>query len=207
MKGIPDGAVDLVLTDPPYQPPVKYYETRHDFPKNLSDFSIMDSYFTQFFNELKRIISINGRLYLFCNGNSYPLFWVKCYSIFKNLRCLVWDKLTAFTGYTWRHQHEFVLLGEMKDAPIIKTGDGDILKCRAVKVADRQHPAEKPIDLMVKLINKQKGVVLDPFLGSGTTAVACRQLNRRFIGIEINPDYCKIARGRLAQEYLFKETT
>ena len=86
--------------------------------------------------------------------------------------------------------------------------DGDILKCRAVKVNQRIHPAEKPIELITRLIDKQNGkYTLDPFLGSGTTAVACKQLNRHFIGIEINPDYCKIARKRLmgVPESLFKE--
>ena len=55
---------------------------------------------------------------------------------------------------------------------------------------------------LVSLFSKEGDIVWDPFLGSGTTAVACKQLGRRFIGIEINPDYCKIAEQRLAQEIL-----
>ena len=131
-------------------------------------------------------------------SNSYPLFFVKAYPIFKNLRCLVWDKQTAFTGYTWRHQHELILLGEMVNAPVVKTGDGDILKCRAVKVLDRVHPAEKPVELLERLIGKQNGrFVFDPFFGSGSTGVACKNLGRDFIGIELNPEYCEIAKKRL----------
>jgi len=66
---------------------------------------------------------------------------------------------------------------------------------------NRVHPTQKPLRLLQYLItsfSKESEVILDPFLGSGTTAVACKQLNRNFIGIEINPDYCKIAEKRLA---------
>ncbi len=67
------------------------------------------------------------------------------------------------------------------------------------------HPAQKPLEITKDIItwcSDKSDLILDPFLGSGTTAVACKQLGRRFIGIEINPDYCKIAEQRLAQEIL-----
>ena len=68
------------------------------------------------------------------------------------------------------------------------------------------HPSPKPVQFMKLIIQRftEPGdVVLDPFLGSGTTAFACHYLNRNFIGIEINPDYCKIAEDRLRQGVLF----
>ena len=64
------------------------------------------------------------------------------------------------------------------------------------------HPTVKPIRLFSYLITlgSRKGdIVLDPFLGSGTTALACQLLNRECFGIEINPDYCDIAEQRLSQ--------
>jgi len=63
------------------------------------------------------------------------------------------------------------------------------------------HPTEKPHILIEKLIeyfSKEGDVVLDPFIGSGTTAVACKKLNRNFIGFEISEEYCDIANKRLA---------
>ncbi|MFA5376544.1 MAG: site-specific DNA-methyltransferase [Dehalococcoidia bacterium] len=67
------------------------------------------------------------------------------------------------------------------------------------------HPTQKPLALIKKLVNLTKGnLILDPFLGSGTTAVACKELGRKFIGIEICEAYCKIAVDRLRQEVLFK---
>ena len=66
----------------------------------------------------------------------------------------------------------------------------------------RQHPNQKPISLMGWCLDKSKshGIVLDPFLGSGTTAVACERLNRRWIGIEISKEYCDIAVERIRRE-------
>jgi DNA modification methylase len=67
------------------------------------------------------------------------------------------------------------------------------------------HPTPKPLDLItkyMKISSKENDLILDPFLGSGTTAVACKNLKRNFIGIEINPDYCEIAQKRLAQQLL-----
>ena len=68
------------------------------------------------------------------------------------------------------------------------------------------HPTEKPITLMRELISlftDEGEIVIDPFAGSGTTLRACKDLGRRCIGIEMNPDYCEIAKRRLAQEVLF----
>ena len=62
------------------------------------------------------------------------------------------------------------------------------------------HPTEKPISLMRHLLeihSNKDDIILDPFLGSGTTAVACKELGRRYIGIEISPEYCEIAKRRI----------
>lgn len=68
-----------------------------------------------------------------------------------------------------------------------------------------EHPTQKPLELIKKLLiihSNENDIVLDPFLGSGTTAVACQSLKRNFIGIEISPEYCEIARQRLRQKPL-----
>ena len=67
-----------------------------------------------------------------------------------------------------------------------------------------KHPTQKPIELMKWCIelSKSPGTILDPFMGSGTTLVAAKQLNRRAIGIEIEEKYCAIAVNRLRQRVL-----
>ncbi len=64
-----------------------------------------------------------------------------------------------------------------------------------------KHPTQKPLRLVVKLVQKTKGTVLDPFMGSGTTGVACANLGRKFIGIEIEPKYFDIACERIEAAY------
>jgi site-specific DNA-methyltransferase (adenine-specific) len=68
------------------------------------------------------------------------------------------------------------------------------------------HPTVKPVKLMeylVRLVTPKNGVCLDPFMGSGTTALACKQLRRRYIGFEIDSNYVEIAQKRLSQKVLF----
>ena len=203
MKDIPDNSIDLVLTDPPYFLPASHYQTRKQFIRNFSDLGILEYFIKDTFLQFNRITKESGIIYIFCDGQSYPLFYYHLYPFCKSVRPLIWDKKTSINGYSWRHQHELIIFAEMPKSKPIPTGDGDILRYSAVKVDSREHPAEKPIDLNKTLIEKssqENDIILDPFLGSGTTAVAALNLNRKFIGIEIDPIYCQIALKRIEVE-------
>ncbi len=192
--------VDLVLTDPPYFLPAKISGTRKVFYRSLTELSILEYFFRDFFSWCDKVMRDTGTYYVFCDGQSYPVFYSLLYGYVKSLRPLIWDKMTSINGYAWRHQHELILFAEMVNAPVVKTGDGDILRFRAVKVDDRYHAAEKPDDLLAALIGKHETqCILDPFLGSGTTAIAAKKLNRKCIGIEIEERYCEIAANRCRQ--------
>ena len=67
----------------------------------------------------------------------------------------------------------------------------------ADRTNNKEHPTEKPVDLMYRIIEWTDGVVVDPFMGSGSTGVACLKLGRRFIGVEIEPKYFNIACARM----------
>jgi len=199
----PEG-VDLVVTDPPYFLPVQHYQTRKKFSRNFSDLGILEHFFKDFFRLINISISQNGTIYMFCDGQSYPLFYYHLYPFCKALRPLIWDKKTSINGYGWRHQHEIIIFAEMPTSKPIPTGDGDILRFDAVKVDVREHPAEKPFKLINSLVKKstiEQQLVFDPFLGSGTTCIVAKNLNRKSIGIEINPKYCEIAVKRLKQVF------
>ena len=122
---------------------------------------------------------------------------------------VVWDKGPMGMGHHYRRSYETVLVAQKigercnwygwdkKIENIIRPGDYGIKKIIPSK---DQHPTEKPIELMqhfIKLHSLKNVLVLDPFLGSGTTAVACEELQRRWIGIEISEEYCEIAKKRL----------
>lgn len=197
-------AIDLVVTDPPYfQPAQHYVPARGVKPiRTLGDTSILLHAFRAWADELGRAVNEDGTLYVFCDGQSYPITFNAFYSLGR-VRPLIWDKVTSYNGYTWRHQHELIAWVERIDTERVPTGDGDILRERGVKQADRIHPAEKPIPLLTRLIAKHEAAtVLDPFAGSGSTLSAAKQLGRKAIGIEIEERYCEIAANRCAQEVL-----
>lgn len=201
MKDMPDGCVDLVLTDPPYFLPIQHYVGTREagFSKRtLGDTSVLSGYFRIVFEALSRLTNLAGTWYVFCDGQSYPIFYREMFPYKKYVRPLIWDKEVSYNGYTWRHQHELIAWGEGEKAIRIPTGDGDILKCRGVLQENRKHPAEKPLGLIERLIEKHESdLILDPFCGSGTTCVAAKKLGRRYIGIEISQAYVDIARDRL----------
>jgi site-specific DNA-methyltransferase (adenine-specific) len=207
MKRMEDKSVDLIVTDPPYfQPAFHYAGTRNAGApkKTLGDLSILQTYFDLLFREIDRLLSDAGTIYVFCDGQSYPIMYRSIFPFCTHVRPLIWDRMVSFNGYTWRHQHEIIAWGEREATERIPTGDGDVLQCRGVLQDGRLHPAQKPVELIERLISKYTrktdAVVYDPFLGSGTTAVACERLGRKWIGSEINPDYCKIAEKRIAAE-------
>ena len=78
----------------------------------------------------------------------------------------------------------------------------DIWRCQWAAQRPNGHPAEKPLALLIRLVQETPAeTVLDPFMGSGTTGVACANLGRKFIGIEIEPRYFDIACRRIAEAY------
>ena len=86
--------------------------------------------------------------------------------------------------------------------------DGSVWECNKVAPAKMVHPTQKPLEIIQRLIEKfsdENCVVLDPFLGSGTTAVACVNTNRNFIGIELDEQYFKIAEQRINAAIAEKE--
>ncbi len=190
------GSVDAVVTDPPYAIPAAHYVGKRgeETPrKNLAELSIVEQWFKQVAAE----IPASATMYVFCDGQSYPVFFRACYNRWKWVRPVIWDKVVSYNGYTWRHQHELIAWCEPHGAERVPTGDGDIIKCRAVKVDSREHPAEKPVELIERLVAKTGGTVLDPFMGSGTTGVACVNTGRKFIGIELDRGYFDIAVKRI----------
>jgi site-specific DNA-methyltransferase (adenine-specific) len=198
------GSVGLLVTDPPYFQPASHYVPAREQAevRSLGDTSVLLFAYKAWAKECERVLETTGSAYLFCDGQSYPITYQAFYSLGR-VRPLVWDKMVSFNGYTWRHQHELIAWIERTGAKRIPTGDGDVLKHRAVKVGDRIHPAEKPEALVASLIAKHEAdVVLDPFCGSGTTLAAARSLGRRSIGIEIEERYCEVAARRLSAPML-----
>lgn len=227
MREIPDNCVDLVLTDPPYGttacewdsiiPLEPMWEQLKRITKDNSAIVLTASQpFTT------ALISSNIKMFRqtltwvknkpmnFMNANKMFMKWTEDV-------CVFYDKLPTYNP-------------QMIKGAYHKNGNKE--KCGNItqysKSTDRiiteseyyypssiinlsldhktKHPTEKPVKLMgylIKTYSNKNDIVLDFTVGSGTTAVAAKQLGRRFIGCEISPEYCKIAEDRLRQEELF----
>jgi site-specific DNA-methyltransferase (adenine-specific) len=178
MKDIPDKSVDLVLTDPPYGLNKKIHDggtwsTKQKFDACLEwDYLIDKSYWEEVFRISKHQIIWGGNYYSFPPSRGW-IVWVKPY--FPTMS----DAELAWTSFD-------------KNTRIFKESRNP--------EGYKKHPTQKPVSLMkycIENYTKPDDIILDPFLGSGTTAVACKSLGRRYIGIEISQEYCDIARKRV----------
>ena len=181
--------VDLVLTDPPYGINLKASENggigRQNFEHIIGDNEIFDP---------SMLLNFNDCILWGCNHYCHKIpplkgqwyFWDKVKMNGLKLRIaegeFAWHKLGT-KPRAYRH----LWSGAYRDS---ESG------------VRSEHPTQKPIDLFLwcMSLSNTVGLVLDPFLGSGTTAVACERLKRRWIGIEIEEKYCAIAKKRIEAE-------
>ena len=199
LKDIPSKSVDVLYTDPPYIPP-QHSSTLTKYKKTLSEMVILESFYKRYLEEIDRVLKDDGIVLIFCNSDSYSMFYIHLYQYVKKMRCFVWDKISCSLGYTFRHQHEMILCGERMNMKCIKTGTGDIFKYKVVKAKDKDHPAQKPVDLhkhiLQNIVDKDK-VVLDTFMGTGSIGLACKDLGCDYIGMELEIEYFNIAKEKL----------
>lgn len=202
MKDIPDKSVDCIITDPPYG--MNYQSSRRTatekFKKIENDNNI--DWFPEFIKECYRVLKDNSHIYIFCNDYNISKFRDLQESVgFKNKRTLVWVKNNHTSGDLlgdYANKTEFINYAQ-KGRRLLNGGrDTNVLNFS--RVSKLEHPTQKPVDLNEYLIRKstnENDTILDPFAGSGTTGVACKNLNRNYILIEISPEYIEIINKRL----------
>jgi site-specific DNA-methyltransferase (adenine-specific) len=193
---LPSQSVDLIVTDPPYGDNVSYGPKNVRIKGNehpLLALSVMSLCY--------RLLRRNSTAYVFCSMRKldFARTFFERHTRFRVREVIVWDKVTINVGPAFRKQYECILVLE-KGRPAYR--DPRMLNLISVRrVRDHTHPHAKPVELIKHLIrhsSDEGAVVLDPFLGTGTTAVAAREMGRHFVGIEIDDGYCHVARSRLA---------
>ena len=120
---------------------------------------------------------------------------------------VIWDKKNPGLGWRFRRQHEMVMVAHRAGGKLAWADDDlAVPNIQAIMPGrEREHPNEKPLSLVTRFVGWHTlpgDLVLDPFMGSGTTLRAAKDLGRRAIGIEIEERYCEIAAKRLSQEVL-----
>lgn len=218
MKNIPDHSVDLIVTDPPYLISTnKGGGSMHKAGKlrslkELERDNINKGYDIEAFGNLVLKLQKNINIYIWCNKMQIPdyfKFYVdkhKC-----KFDIIVWNKTNPIPTYSNKYlsDTEYCLYFRKGGYCIPQSyEDAKTYYYAPINASDKRiwgHPTIKPIDITEKLIrnsSKPNDIVLDPFMGSGTTGVACKRLNRNFIGIELNEKYFQVAQDRINGELL-----
>lgn len=197
--------VDMILIDPPYLINYKSNlrkDKSHDFCspiKNDDNPQLLIDTFKLCYDVLKD----GGAFYCFCNANHVDFFKKEIEKHFKFKNILIWVKNGWSAGDlkgAYAKQTEFIIFASKGRHILNGKRDSDVLKYKRIVGKKQIHQNQKPIKLLEYLIKKssnENDLILDCFMGSGSTGVACLKTNRNFIGIELDKKYYDMAEKRI----------
>lgn len=206
LKSLPDASVDLIVTDPPYSSLEKHRATgtttRLKVSKGSSNewFGVIgNDRLPELMRECYRVLRNDRHCYVFTDPET--LFFLKPAAEeagFEFRRIIVWDKVLIGMGYGYRRRTEFILYLLKGKRQVADLGISDLLSCKRVS---KGYPTEKPVELIETFIRQSAKIgelVIDPFLGSGSTGVAALRHGCRFMGCDISPKSIATAMPRLS---------
>ena len=216
MKTIPDESVDLCVSDIPYKLTGggKGDGINSKRPKGiLVDNSQLMSVpkFKDWLPELYRVMKLGSHIYLMCNFKNLKDLMNQTNDVgFKHINLLVWEKNNCTPSQFYMKNCEYVLFLRKGSSKYINNiGESKTVHKFNNIIGNKVHPTEKPVDLMTFYVENSSNIgdtVLDMFMGSGTTGVACVNTNRKFIGIELDDKYFDIAEKRIQETIDKKES-
>lgn len=214
LKKLPDKSIDLVVTDPPYEICAgggggAFGVDKRDYHKSVSKCDTLNNGISnEVLQELVRVMK-KPNIYLWCNKNQLGQY----ISFFEGIGCktdlLCWHKTNPVPTCNNKYLSDTEYCLYFRRDGVNMYGSYATKKKYYVTPTNKDdknkygHPTIKPLDIIKNLIinSSQEGdTVLDCFMGSGTTGVACRDLNRKFIGIELDKNYCELAQKRIDGE-------
>ena len=215
IKRIPDNSIDFILTDPPYN--LGQHSTgniplpgRTAMNNDVADWDMIDFNPEEWADEFIRILKPTGNLFIFTSYNQLGR-WYNCLDHkFDTSNFMIWHKTNPapkiykagflnscemiFTCWNKKHTWNFISQAEMHN--FIES----TICMKPERLSSPKHPAQKPVSILKKMIqiaSNENDIIFDPFMGVGSTGVAALDLNRRFIGVELNEDYFKAAKKRI----------
>ena len=205
MKRISDGSVDLIVTDPPYLINYSRHVKGHRFEnKILNDNN--PELISKYIKECYRILKNNSAMYMFTSHKTVDFFKQELENTGFNVKnMIIWDKQRQGMGDTstvFGFQYELIFFVSKGQPKIRGKRLSDIWSFPKVVGRNQVHQNQKPIELIERCITKHSNegdVVFDGFTGSGTTAIACINTNRNYIGFELDEGYYNIANNRIAE--------
>lgn len=219
LKQLPDSSVDLIVTDPPYPTTARGNSGNSggmlQKKINMSGkvFKHNDISCSEYAPEFFRILKDESHCYVMTNHtNLVEMLNTFTDCGFHFTKSLIWNKGNKIMGQYYMSQFEYILFFRKgKGKKINNCGTSDILSVPNVKIKgdDKKnlHDTEKPVELMKILIENSSNpndIVLDPFVGIGSTCIAAVNTNRHYIGFELDGEYFTIARRRVLNAMLDK---
>ena len=195
--------VDSVIIDPPYGMKFKSNYRKEKYQKIHNDNNLED-WLYEFVKKMDDITKNNTAHYVFCSYHHIDIFKQAFQERFTIKNILVWEKNNTSMGDLkgdFAPKVEFILFLHKGRRFINGKRTPNIFKF--ARTGNKLHPTQKPVDLMEHLIEKftdEGDLILDAFMGSGTTGVAAKNLNRNFIGIELDKEYYNIAKDRIDKQ-------
>lgn len=209
MPTLPAGSVHAVVTDPPYVIGAVSAGNIGAKSGGWADYMNSALWFTAWYRQVDRLLKSAGSFWTFCNWRSLPVVMRAALDAGLPVTSLmVWDKEWIGPGGSigLRPSYEMCALMAQPEFTVKDRAIPDVWRCKVGSYKPNGHPAEKPVPLVARILATCQippgGLVLDPFLGSGTTAIAAQALGLRFVGIEAEERWCELAATRLSQGVL-----
>lgn len=205
---ISDKSIDLIVTDPPYM--INYKTGRrkdktHKFCGEILSDTIDINFIDKLTIELYRVLKDNSALYLFTSSKTIDIFKPIIEQYFKIKNLIIWVKNSWTAGdlvNQYGQQYEIIIYASKGLSPIIGKRLTDVWYFNRVAGNDLLHQNQKPEKLIQQILNKsskETDIILDPFMGSGTTAIACMNTKRKYIGFELDKEYFDAAEKRIKE--------
>lgn len=200
MKKMEKKSIDLLLTDIPYNEVNRKSNGLRNLDKKDADgaeFNLEEA-----LNEFMRVTK--GSIYVFCGIEQVSFIKKTFRENGLSTRLVVWEKTnpSPMNGdKVWLSSVECCVFGKFPKATFNEHCKSSVLRFSCGK--SKVHPTEKPLKLFSKIVevsSNEGDIVFDPFMGSGTAGVAALDLNRKFIGCELNEEYFNIAKNRIEEE-------
>jgi site-specific DNA-methyltransferase (adenine-specific) len=203
VKTIPNNSIDCLIADPPYGVDFQFNKYDNQLSRKIENdtqeaFDLLNELLLNSKDKMKP----NAHIYIFCSWKVYPEFKsiIERYFNIKNL--IIWNKKLMGMGdlkYNYADMYEMIIFAGGQREFIKRPAN--IIECRFDE--ERLHNTQKPVKLLCELITNSTSegdMIFDPFLGSGSTAVAAQQSKRNFCGCEIDKQNYQITLKRLHNE-------
>jgi site-specific DNA-methyltransferase (adenine-specific) len=200
MKTLPDKSIDLIITDPPYGVGFKKSGEPYLAGDNVNLLPII-------LPEFYRVLKDDGAIFIFSSTPNLQEFLLSVQMYFKMHNIIIWDKINPIypkSNAHFRLQFEPIIYASKGLHYLQSQKCSDIIQAKIPRGNMRFHPTQKPVEVIDKIlfsVEDKNQIVLDPFMGSGSTAISCIKNKKKYIGFEINNEWYKKSLQRIENEF------